>query len=309
MASVTTTSNAPRFGALSESTEKRPTNRLGVVITYGLLILGGLIILIPLFWMVSTSLKTADQLFTYPPKWIPNPFAPENYASVWSTLAGMSPQLTFARVLANSLFITLLAMVGEISSAAIVAYGFARFQFRGRDVLFFIMLGTTMLPGIITQIPQFILWRTLGLVGTFDPLTIGALFAWGPLYVFLMRQFFMTISREVEEAAILDGANTLQIFYYIMLPLIRPIVFAIAVLSFQGNWNNFSAPLIYLGGQFDKFPLVLVMQYFQGSLSKEAPKWNLMMALSVMLALPVLLLFARAQRYFIEGINVGAVKG
>ena len=294
----------PRLGQ-----PRTPSKLVGDAITYALLILGGIVILVPFFWMISTSLKTPDQLFTYPVQWIPNPAVPENYISVWTTLEGMAKQLTFVRIMGNSLFITILAMVGEIASASLVAYGFARFEFRGRDLLFFIMLATTMLPGILTQVPQFVFWRVFGLIGTFDPLTICALFAWGPLYVFLMRQFFLTIPVEIEEAAILDGANTMQIFYYVMLPLIKPIVLAIAVLSFQGNWNNFGAPLIYLTGQFDKYPLVLAMQYFQGSLSKEAPKWHLMMAMSIILALPILLLFFRAQKYFIEGITVGAVKG
>src|SRR5690606_11572787 len=143
---------------------------------------------------------------------------------------------------------------------------------------------------------------------TYDPLTWPSLFAWGPLYVFLMRQFFMTISAEIEEAAIMDGANVVQIYWHIMLPLIRPIMLAIAVLSFQGNWNNFQGPLLYLSTP-ELFPLALAMRFFDQSLSKEAPLWNYMMAMATMMALPVLVLYFLAQKQFLDGINIGAVKG
>jgi multiple sugar transport system permease protein len=199
-------------------------------------------------------------------------------------------------------------MFGEIISASIVAYGFSRFQWRGRDLLFAIMLGTVMIPGIITRVPAFLIWKELGLLNTYDPLTWPSLFAWGPLYVFLMRQFFLSIPREVEEAAIMDGANVVQVYWYIMLPLIKPILLAIAVLSFQGNWNNFQGPLIYLNTT-EMFPLALAMRFFDQSLSKEAPQWHLMMAMTSMMALPVLIIYFLAQRHFIEGINVGSVKG
>ncbi len=277
-------------------------------ITYVLLILGGFIILIPFLWMVSTSLKTEEQLFVWPPEWLPDPIAFENYPDAWISLGSIAPGLTFARVIANTLFITLLAMFGEILSSSIVAYGFARFRFWGRDALFFLMLATVMLPGVLTMVPGFLIWKELGLLDTYDPLTVPSLFAWGPLYVFLLRQFFRTIPRAMDEAAILDGANTMQIFFYVMLPLVRPAFLAIAVLSFQGNWNNFEAPLIFLTTT-QKFPLVLAIQFFQKSLSKEAPKWHYMMAMATMMAAPILLLYFFAQRYFIEGLNVGAVKG
>ena len=147
-----------------------------------------------------------------------------------------------------------------------------------------------------------------GLLNTYDPLTLPAWTAWGPAYVFLLRQFFLTIPREMEEAATIDGANTVQIFFYVMLPLVKPAFLAIGVMAFQGNWNNFEAPLIYLNTT-QMFPLILAIQFFQRSLSKEAPKWHYMMAMATMMAAPILLLFFAAQRYFIEGLNVGAVKG
>lgn len=278
------------------------------IIIYGLLVVGAAFVLVPFLWMISTSLKTQDQLFVPYVDFIPNPLQAENYLQVWQNLASIKPEMTFWRIMSNTLFITLLAMSGEIISGSIVAYGFSRFNWRGRDLLFALMLGTVMIPGIVTRVPAFLIWKELGLLDTYDPLTWPSLFAWGPLYVFLMRQFFLSVPREVEEAAIIDGANTIQIYLYIMLPLIKPILLAIAVLSFQANWNNFQGPLIYLSTT-EKFPLALAMRFFDQSLSKEAPQWHLMMAMTTMMAIPVLAIYFLAQKQFIEGINFGAVKG
>jgi multiple sugar transport system permease protein len=280
----------------------------GRITVYLLLFLGAALVLIPFLWMISTSLKTPDQLFLPGVNLIPNPAAPENYVDVWDKLASIAPGMSFWRIMGNTLFITLLAMFGEIFSASVVAYGFARFRWRGRDTVFAIMLATVMLPGIITRVPNFLIWKEFGLLNTYDPITWPSLFAWGPLYVFLMRQFFLSIPREIEEAAVMDGANVVQIYRFIMLPLIRPIMLAIAVLSFQGNWNNFQAPLIYLTTP-QMFPLSVSIQFFERSLSIEVPQWQYMMALSTMMAVPILVLYFMAQKQFLEGINVGAVKG
>ena len=239
---------------------------------------------------------------------IPNPAAPQNYVEVWDKLANVAPGMTFLRIVGNTLFITLLAMFGEIISASLVAYGFARFHWRGRDFVFAIMLATVMIPGVITRVPGFLIWKELGLLNTYDPLTWPSLFAWGPLYVFLMRQFFLSVPREIEEAATIDGANVVQIYYHIMLPLIRPILLAIAVLSFQSNWNNFQGPLLYLNTP-QMYPLALAVRFFDQSLSKEAPQWQYMMALTAMMAIPVLIIYFLAQKQFLEGINIGGVKG
>jgi multiple sugar transport system permease protein len=278
------------------------------IIIYGLLCFGAALVLVPFLWMVSTSLKTHDQLFTREISFIPDPAAPENYLVVWDKLSSVNASMTLTRIIGNTLFITLLAMFGEIFSASIVAYGFSRFRWRGRNTLFIIMLSTVMLPGIVTRVPGFLLWKELGLLDTYDPLTWPALFAWGPLYVFLMRQFFMSVPREVEEAAIIDGANTPQIYYHIMLPLIRPVLLAVGVLSFQANWNNFQGPLLYLSTP-DKFPLALAMRFFDQSLSLEAPQWHYMMAMATMMAVPIIIIYFLAQKQFLDGINVGAVKG
>jgi multiple sugar transport system permease protein len=264
---------------------------------------GGVFALIPFLWMISTSLKTPAQLFVFPPTLIPEPIAPENYLNAFNAL----PVGTMAL---NSVFVTALAMVGELLSASLVAYGFARFRFRFRNALFVLMLSTMMLPWVVTLIPKFLIWKELGQINTYDPLVIQSLFAWGPLYIFLLRQFFLGVSREIEEAAIVDGANAVQVLWHVMLPLVKPVLLAVSVLSFQGNWNNFQLPLIYLYQPIERFTLPLGMQFFQASLTaSEAPRWHYMMAMSTLMALPILILFFLAQRQFIEGIQLGGVKG
>lgn len=281
---------------------------IGNVVTYLLLALFSLFVFVPVAYMISTSLKTEDQLFVWPIRWIPNPIAWENYPRAFVELGSIAPGLTFWRILGNTLFITILAMTAELIAVSLVAYGFARFRFPGRNFLFIVMLSTMMLPGIITLIPTFLIWRTLGLIDTYDPLVNAIWFGGGAWAVFMLRQFFLTIPREMEEAALIDGANTFQIYYKIMLPLVRPALLALGVLIFQGNWNNFMGPLIYLNTTV-KFPLIVALKFFQESLSKEAPKWHYMMAMSTVMATPILVLYFAAQRYFIEGLMVGAVKG
>jgi multiple sugar transport system permease protein len=264
-------------------------------------VLGALVVLVPFFWMLSTSLKEQNQLYDYPPQWIPNPPQFVNYKDAWNALP-------FDRFLLNTLFMTSLAMFAELATASIVAYGFARYRFPLRNTLFILLLSTMMLPGILTLIPKFIMWRQVDRIDTFTPMTVGAWFVWGPSFVFLLRQFFLSIPREIEEAAVVDGANTFQVFWQIMLPLVRPALLAIGVLSFQANWNNFDGPLIYLS-TLEKYPMVLGLQFFGDTLSKEAPKWHYMMAMATLMAAPILALFFFAQRYFIEGLTVGSVKG
>jgi multiple sugar transport system permease protein len=271
--------------------------------TYLLLGLGAALVLVPFAWMISTSLTAQSQLFVYPPQVIPNPVVWQNYVDAWNALP-----VSFTRFTANTLFITLLAMTAEIFTCSLVAYGFARFRFWGREPLFLIMLSTMMLPGVVTLVPQFIFWRELKLIDTYDPLVLGAWFAWGPSYIFLLRQFFLTIPRELEEAARIDGANPVQIYWQVMIPLVKPALLAIAVLSFIGNWNNFLGPLIYLNTG-EKYPMIMALKFFEQSLSKEAPLYHYMMAMTTIMSVPLLLLYFVMQRNLVEGITVGAVKG
>ena len=272
-------------------------------ITYFLLVLGAAIVLVPFWWMLKTSLTAETRLFEFPPPFFPNPVVWRNYIEAWNALP-----VSFTRFTANTLFITVLAMTAEIFTCSLVAYGFARFRFPGRNFFFILMLSTMMLPGVVTLVPTFILWRELKLIDTYDPMTIGAWFAWGPAYIFLLRQFFLGLPREIEEAARIDGANTFQIYWHIMLPLVKPALLAIAVLSFIGNWNNFMGPLIYLNSG-EKYPLIMALKFFEQSLSKEAPKFHYMMAMTTMMSFPLLMLYFFMQRTLIEGITAGAVKG
>ena len=273
------------------------------VITYAMLGLGAAIVLVPFWWMVKTSLTAQTRLFEFPPQLFPDPVVWRNYIEAWNALP-----VSFTRFTANTIFITVLAMTAEIFTCSLVAYGFARFRFPGRNFLFLLMLSTMMLPGVVTLVPTFILWRELKLIDTYDPMTLGAWFAWGPSYIFLLRQFFLTLPKEIEEAARIDGANTFQIYWHIMLPLVRPALLAIAVLSFIGNWNNFMGPLIYLNSG-EKYPLIMALKFFEQSLSKEAPLFHYMMAMTTMMSFPLLMLYFFMQRTLIEGITAGAVKG
>ncbi len=173
--------------------------------------------LVPFYWMVKTSLTAQTRLFIFPPQLIPDPVVWRNYIEAWNALP-----VSFTRFTANTLFITVLAMTAEIFTCSLVAYGFARFRFPGRNFLFLFMLSTMMLPGVVTLVPTFIIWRDLKLIDTYDPMVLGAWFAWGPSYIFLLRQFFMSLPKEIEDAARIDGANTFQIYWNIMLPLVKP---------------------------------------------------------------------------------------
>jgi multiple sugar transport system permease protein len=301
---MTTTETDVHETLLSQKARKR----LGDIIAYGLLVLCSLFVLVPFVFMLSTSLKTEEQLFGWPIRWVPDPVAWGNYPQAFRELSSIAPGLTFWRILGNTFFITMLAMTAELVAVTLVAYGFARFRFPGRDTLFIMMLATMMLPGIITLIPTFLIWRWLGRIDTYDPLVIPIWFGGGAWAVFMLRQFFLTVPREMEEAAIVDGANTFQIYFHIMLPLVKPALLALGVMIFQGNWNNFQGPLIYLNTT-QLFPMSVALRFFQESLSKEAPKWHYMMAMSAVMAAPILTLYFIAQDYFIEGIQVGAVKG
>lgn len=254
----------------------------------------------PFFWLVSSSLKEGDHIFEQPVQWIPAHPQWQNYPNAWNALP-------FTRFLFNTLFVTPLPVITDVFTAAVVAYGFARFRFPLRNTLFLLMISTMFLPGIVTLIPSFLIWKQFNLIDQYDPLVIPALFGGGPLFIFLMRQFFLSIPKEIEEAAIIDGANVMQVFLQVMLPLIRPALLAVGIISFQGHWNDFLGPLIYLNTQA-KYTLTIGMYFFTGG-ANERPHWEWLMAMSTLMLLPMLLLFIFFQRHFIEGLTAGSVKG
>lgn len=301
---TTTTDETRKHYQMDRSTRTRIVH----IFVYIALIIGALIVLVPFFYMVATSLTDISNIYNYPFEWIPDPIAWWNYPESFEALASIAPGLTFFRIMSNTLFIVIFGMAAELTGVALVSFGFSRFNFPGRDKLFLLLLATMMLPFIITLIPVFLIWVQIGLIDQYDPLIVPAWFGGGAWAIFLLRQFLMSVPKDMEEAATIDGANIFQIFYKIMLPMVRPSLLAIGVLVFIGRWNDFMGPLIYLFTTV-KFPLVLAMKFFEESLSNEAPRWNYMMAISTVMAAPLLLIYFFAQRYFIEGLTVGAVKG
>jgi len=270
-----------------ESTVTRPRglHRLG---WYLLVALGGLVSLVPILWMVSTSLKSPADLFAMPPEPISWPLQWRNYLDAWRALP-------FTRFLFNTLFIVGLAVAAEVVMSAIVGYGFARFRFPGKRLAFAAMVSTMLIPGMVMMIPVFLIWRTAGLVGRFDPLVLTGLFGGTALFIFIAHQFFRTLPVELEEAARIDGAGHGRIFCQIMLPLARPVLMVIALISFQTHWNDFLGPLLYLN-ELDQYTLTLGLHFFQGAFMGEAPRWHWMMAMTTLMAVPTVVLFLLTQR-------------
>ncbi|NJN82737.1 MAG: carbohydrate ABC transporter permease [Caldilineaceae bacterium] len=253
---------------------------------------------IPLLWLLSSSFKDSGRIFLYPPQWIPDPWRPENYIKVFE-------QIPFLRFYWNTIWVTGLAMAGQILAASLVAFGFARLRFPGRDLLFLILLSTIMIPYHVTLIPTFVLFRLLGWLDTYAPLILPYWLGGGAFYVFLLRQFYMRLPLDLDDAARIDGANTFGIYWRIIMPQAKPALGVVAVFTFLGHWNDFFNPLIYLNTT-DKYTLALGINLFR---SYQTTQWNLLMAASVMVTAPCIVLYAVAQRYFIQGIVFTGMKG
>ncbi len=264
-----------------------------------LLIVVAVLFVVPFAWLIVTSLKPATQVFTSPPTWIPRPVLWQNYVDALT-----SPAFPFLRLLRNTVFYAVSSTVGVVLSSSIIAYGFARMRFRGRDLLFAITLSTMMLPGIVTLIPTYILFRTLDWVGSYAPLIVPYFFG-SAFNIFLLRQFMMTIPWDLTDAAYVDGASDFTILWRIMLPLVKPALLVIAVQHFMWTWNDFMGPLIYLDN-ISQYPLVMGLYAFQ---TRFGVQWNLLMAASLAVTFPLIVLFFFAQRYFIEGVTLTGLKG
>lgn len=272
--------------------------RIGhIVLVYAIAIPGAILFLMPFLWMLSTSLKASNEIFVVPPQWIPNPIHWENY----SEALALAP---FGLYLQNTLVISIGNMIGNLISCTLAAYGFARLRARGKNFLFLLMLGTIMLPNWVTLIPKYILFTALGWNNSFAPLMIPPWFGW-PFFIFLLRQFFMTIPKDLEESARLDGASNFSIFWHIFLPLSKPALATIAVLAIIGNWNNFLEPLIYLRDT-DLHTLAIAINRFRG---QYAVYYNYMMAVSVLVLIPVIVIFFISQRFIVKGIVTTGLKG
>jgi ABC-type glycerol-3-phosphate transport system permease component len=271
---------------------------LGLALTYGLLTLGALASLLPLYWLVLTSLRPTGGEFTYPPQWIPTSLRFENYAYVLN-------RAPFALYTLNSTTVTLLATLGTLVSGSMAAYAFARLRFVGRDIWFGVMLSTLMLPYVVTLIPEFLLVRAVGWLDSLRPLIVPFWFGGGAFYIFLMRQFFLTLPTEMEDAARVDGAGPFRIYLQIVLPLSGPALASVMVFSFIQHWNDFLAPLIYTNSVQNR-TLALGLRYFA---DEQITQFNYTMAASTLMLVPVLLLFFAANRYFVKGIATSGLGG
>jgi multiple sugar transport system permease protein len=284
----------------------KPRRYRGKLLIHLVLILLGAAAAVPFLWMLSTSLKSNAAAMAYPPRWWPRVAHWGNYLHLFNT-----HEYHFLLWARNSLLLAMLVVSGVTFSSALAAYGFARIRFRGRGVLLTLMLSTMMIPFPVTMVSLFILFRWLGdhtgvaFLGTFKPLWVPAWFG-SAFYIFLLRQFFMTIPEELSEAARLDGCSELGIFVRIILPLSKPALSVVALFAFLGVWNDFLGPLVYLQ-RSSQFTLALGLESFQSQL--DGTSWNLLMAASVLVVLPVVVLFFVAQRTFIEGIATTGMKG
>ena len=284
----------------SKMLENRMSKRIEVrqIFVWFLLFLGSFLFSFPFLWTVLTALKTTEQVFAVPPHWLPSPIEFGNFKRAWT-------ELPFPTFVGNTVFITLLSIIGQISSASLVAYGFARFQFKGRNAMFYLMLSTMMLPAQVTMIPVFLFWRELHLIDTFVPLILPAFFGGGAFTIFLLRQFFLTIPRELDEAAMIDGAGPLTIWWHILLPLARPALITVTLFSFISHWDDFMGPLIYLNSM-EKYTVSIGLRLFQDMFGTQL---ELLMAASLIHIIPTILLFFVAQRYFVKGIAMTGLKG
>ena len=273
--------------------------RLGSIATMVVLLIGAVFILIPFFWMISTSLKKAGDVYIAPPQWIPADPQWENYVTAVT-------RLNYGVHATNTAIIVVFVMIGTLFSSSFAAYGFSRLRAPGRDAIFMVLLGTMMLPGAVTLVPTYLMFNSIGWVNTFLPLIVPAFFG-NAFYVFLMRQFYITIPRELEESAMMDGATIYQIWWHIMLPLSGPVLATIAVFTFVGTYNDFFTPLIYLSDD-TMHTIAVALTYFQGS-SRIGPKMHLLMSAVSISVIPPLVLFLFAQRYFVRGIVTTGIKG
>ena len=265
---------------------------------FATLLLGALLMMAPFVWLISSSLKTPAQLWLFPPRLIPDPIAWQNFPKAMTVLP-------FGRYTLNTLTITAPVLVGVVLSSSLGGYAFARLNFIGKNLFFMIFLATLMLPGVVTMIPQFVMFSNMGWVDTFKPLVIPPIMGGGAFNVFLFRQFFRTIPDELSSAAKIDGCNDFDIYWRIIMPLAKPAITTVAIFTFLATWNDFMGPLIYLNSDSKK-TIALGLAGFQGL---YATNWELLMAASLVMTLPPLVLFFAAQKYFVEGIVMTGLKG
>lgn len=261
------------------------------------LILICVIYILPFLWMIGTSLKPDNELLIFPPKIFPS--KPD-----WSNYKKALNKFPFWIYLKNTVVITVGNLIGTLLTAPLVAYGFSKIKWKGRDFFFILMMSTVMLPGVVTMVPVFLIFRNLGWLNTFLPLIVPAFLGGGAMNVFLIRQFFNSIPDDLIEAAKLDGANDFTIYFKIMLPLSKPVLALISLFTFLGSWNNYMGPLLYITDEM-KYPLALGMPMF---MNRYGTYWNQAMAAATLTLIPTIIFFLFAQKYLIEGIKISGLK-
>jgi multiple sugar transport system permease protein len=271
------------------------------ILVYLFTLVLGLMFMLPFFWAVSSAFKPVKDLYVFPPLWFPRHWQPQNFVQVWQSTP-------FAQWAWNSVKIAAFNVVGEVLTASAVAYGFSRYRFKGRNFLFVVLLSTMMIPIYVTIIPRFMLFRELKWLDTHLPLIVPSFFGGSAFNIFLLRQFFMTIPRDFDEAAYVDGASSWTIFWRVILPLSKPALSTVAVFSFLFSWQSFISPLIYLNSK-EKYTLPIGLTWFNVEpVASGEVRDHLLMAASVMVTLPIIVLFFAAQRYFISGIVMSGLK-
>ncbi len=303
MATTVTGSVSKTADARSLRRRAERTRALERSVIHVILLIGSISMLFPLYWMVSTSLKPQHEVFLLPPTWFPSEFQWIHYRQAFVDY------FNFAQYGANTMIITLGVLVGRLLSASLVAFGFARIRFFGRDAIFLLVLSTMMVPGQVTIIPLYILFKDLGWLNTFYPLIVPTWFGGGAFFIFLLRQFILTINPELDDAARIDGCGWLGIYARITIPLIKPALGAVAIFSFLGTWNDFFGPLIFLRSR-DMLTLAVGLHFMATAASSSVrPNLPHLMAGSTMILLPPLAVFFFAQRYFIQGVTFSGIKG
>lgn len=268
------------------------------LIVLAVLFIGAFVMALPFLWLLSSSLKPEQEIFLFPPKWIPNPIRFQNYVDALT-------YKPFGTYILNTVWIVILNEIAIVGSASLCAYGFARIQFPGRDFWFAIVLSTLMVPYFVLMIPQFVIFSRLGWTDSYLPLTVPFFFGGGAFNIFLLRQFFRTLPQELADAARIDGCGEFRIYWRIFMPLAKPALVTVAIFTFLNAWNDFIGPLLYISSP-DRFTVAIGLATFR---SVMRTRWDLLMAASSAMIVPVLILFFFAQRYFIEGIVLSGLKG
>ncbi|WP_102413160.1 ABC transporter permease subunit [Beduinella massiliensis] len=270
----------------------------GYALLYALLIAFGFVAVLPFLWMVRSSFMGIKQIFIMPPEWIPNPFTLQNFVDVFT-------KTDIPKYFGNTVFVVLMNLLGVLLTSSMAAYAFSRVRWKGRDAIFTLLLSAMMLPSAVTLIPVYIGWSRLGMVDSYAPLIIPAFLGGGAYNIFLMRQFFLTIPRELDEAAFVDGASRFRIYWNIDIPLAKSSMIVVGLFCFMATWNDFFNPLIYLN-TMSKYTVAVGLQSLMG---KYTSKWNLVMTASVVVTMPCVLVFLFGQKHIMGGIALTGIKG